>query len=94
LNTGEPNSGGNSNSALAKMLGQLNLPTLALIVLSGGGNWFATEQNAQLNRHEIDKAIAEIHRIFLNQDRREMAYDQISENNQILKELKFKAKGP
>jgi hypothetical protein len=94
LSTGENNSGGNSNSALVKMLGQLNLPTLALIILSGGGNWFATEQNGQLNRHDIDKAVAEIHRIFLNQERREKAYDQISENNQILKELKFKAQGP
>jgi sensor domain CHASE-containing protein len=82
--------GGNSTSALAKLLNSLNLPTLALILLTGGGNWFATEQNAQINRHEIQKAIDEVHRIFENQQRRESAYAQIEETNRIVKELKFK----
>jgi thymidylate synthase len=80
--------GGNSTSALAKLLSQVNLPTLALVLLTGGGNFFATEQNAQLNRHEIQKAIDEIHRIFENQQRREQAYQQIDEINRIVKELK------
>jgi thymidylate synthase len=83
---------GNNTTALAKLLSQLNVPTLALILLSGGGNWFATEQNAQINRHEIQKAIDEIHRIFENQQRREQAYQQIDEINRIVKELKTRDK--
>jgi thymidylate synthase len=83
---------GNSSSALAKLLNQLNLPTLALVLLTGGGNWFATEQNAQINSHEIQKAIDEVHRIFENQQRREQAYQQIDEINRIVKELKTRDK--
>jgi hypothetical protein len=82
-----PKNGGNSSTALAKLINQINLPTLALILLTGGGNWFATDHNAQINRHEIQKAIDEIHRIFENQQRRENAYAQIEETNRIVKEL-------
>ena len=80
--------GGNNNTALAKILSQLNVPTLLLVLLTGGGNWFATEQNAQINRHEIQKAIEEIHKIFENQYRREQAYSQIDEINRNVKELR------
>lgn len=80
--------GANNNTALAKILSQLNLPTLALVLISGGVNWGATEQNAQINRHEIQRSIDEIHKIFENQYRREQAYQQIDEINRIVKELK------
>jgi hypothetical protein len=79
---------GNQTSALAKMLSQLNVPTIAMILLAGGGNFFATQENGRLNQEEIEKAITEIHKIFLNQERREEAYRQIDESNRILKELR------
>jgi hypothetical protein len=85
-----PKNGGNNTTALAKLLSQLNVPTLVLILLTGSSNFFATENNAQINRHEIQKAIDEVHRIFENQQRREIAYAQIEETNRIVKELKFK----
>jgi hypothetical protein len=88
-----PSAPSGGTNGMAKLLGQLNLPTLALIVLMGGGNLFVTQESAQLNHREIEKAIAEIHRIFLNQERREQAYEDIAETNRIVKELKLKQKG-
>lgn len=51
------------NNGIAKMLGQLNMPTLIVILLSGGGNWFATKQTSDESRHETDRAITEIHEL-------------------------------
>ena len=53
--------GNSSTTALAKLLNQLNLPTLALILLTGGGNWFATEKTSSVQREETQKAISQIH---------------------------------
>ena len=61
------NDSGNANgqnahvTALAKLLNQLNLPTLALILLTGGGNWFATERTSTEQKEELAKAFNEIH---------------------------------
>jgi hypothetical protein len=85
-----PGAATGGTNGLAKLLGQVNLPTLALVTLLGGGNLFVTQESAQLNHREIEKAIAEIHKIFLNQERREQAYDDIAETNRIVKELKLK----
>lgn len=38
--------GANNTSAVAKLLSQLNVPTLALILLTGGSNFFATERSS------------------------------------------------
>jgi hypothetical protein len=85
LNTGE-NGGGKEGNA-RHWLTELNWPTLALILITGGGNLLTTQQAASLNHAEIERAIEEIHKIFLNQERREEAYHQIDESNRILKEL-------
>jgi ABC-type oligopeptide transport system ATPase subunit len=51
---------GNGTSALAKLLNQLNLPTLGLILLMGGGNWFTTKATSDEQRGEIHKAVRQI----------------------------------
>jgi hypothetical protein len=51
----------NGSSALAKLLNQLNLPTLALILLTGGGNWFATEKTSTDRGQQLDQAVRQIH---------------------------------
>lgn len=50
----------NNTTALAKLLNQLNLPTLALILLTGGGNWFATQSTSTEQKEETQRAIAQI----------------------------------
>ena len=53
----------NSTTAMAKLLNQLNLPTLALILISGGGNWFATERTSSEQKEELAKAFNEINEL-------------------------------
>lgn len=55
---------GNSTSALAKLLNQLNLPTIGMIVLMGGGNWLQTKAGADFNAQEIERATREIHDLY------------------------------
>jgi hypothetical protein len=61
---GEPqqnnSASGNSGTAVAKLLNQLNLPTLALVLLTGGGNWFATEKNSTDRDHQFNQAFRQI----------------------------------
>jgi ABC-type phosphate transport system auxiliary subunit len=54
----------NGNSALAKLLNSVNLPTLGLILAMGGGNLFQGITSSQENRHEIDRAIREVHLLY------------------------------
>jgi hypothetical protein len=51
----------NSSSALAKLLNQLNVPTLALILLTGGSNLFATKQAGDEGRAEAIRQIRDLH---------------------------------
>lgn len=51
----------NGTTALASLLNQLNLPTLALILITGGGNWFATKATSDEQRADILKAVSQIH---------------------------------
>ena len=44
-------------------LKNLNWPTLILILVTGGGNWFATTQNSQQRGYELERALSEIHDI-------------------------------
>lgn len=52
--------GTNNNSTLAKLLNQLNLPTLALILLTGGGNWFATERGTADRDSQFQQAFRQL----------------------------------
>jgi hypothetical protein len=54
----------NGSNALANALNQLNLPTLAMIMLMGGGNWLATKSTGDLNYHEIQRAATEVHDLY------------------------------
>lgn len=51
----------NGSAALAKLLNQLNLPTLALILITGGSNWFATHSTSDEQRADISRAIRQVH---------------------------------
>ena len=53
----------NGSTALAKLLNQLNVPTLAAIMLMGGGNFFATKTTSDEQRADILKAVREIHEL-------------------------------
>jgi hypothetical protein len=54
------------NGILDKLLSNggdatVKLVTLALVIVSGGGNLWATRDSAQLNHREVERAIAEMH---------------------------------
>ena len=53
----------NGSTALAKLLNQLNVPTLAAIMLMGGGNFFATKTTSDEQRADTLKAVREIHEL-------------------------------
>lgn len=61
----------NNNSALAKLLNQLNVPTLAAILLMGGGNFFQGVQSSAANHEEIERAIREVHQLYGKIDQHE-----------------------
>jgi hypothetical protein len=44
-------------------LKHLNWPTVILILVTGGVNWFATTQNSQQRGYELQRALSEIHDI-------------------------------
>ena len=50
-------------------LKDLNWPTVVLIVATGVGNWFNTNENAGLNRVEIERARQQINEIYESQKR-------------------------
>lgn len=52
---------GNNTTALAKLLNQLNLPTLLLIAVTGGGNLLATKQTGDEGRAEAIRQIRDLH---------------------------------
>lgn len=60
----EKSNNSNGSSTLAKLLNQLNLPTLALILLTGGGNWFVTKQDGELTREDTDRARRQLQSLY------------------------------
>lgn len=54
----------NKTNALAGLLNKLDLPTLGLIVLMGGGNWLQTKAGNDFNAQEIERATREIHDLY------------------------------
>jgi hypothetical protein len=78
----------NSSSALTKLLSQINLPTLAMIVLMGGGNLFATKDDGRLTREEGQRVIAQVNDLHNALDDFEKRQKQILENQaDILRRL-------
>jgi hypothetical protein len=81
--------GSNATGALAKLLHQLNLPTLGMIMLMGGGNFFATKTTSDEQRGDILRAIREVHELHEALDDFEKRQKQALDNqNQILERLK------
>lgn len=60
----ENSAGENKTNALAALLNKLDLPTIAMIVLMGGGNWLQTKASTEFNAHEIQRATQEIHDLY------------------------------
>lgn len=87
----EPPPEKNGATALAKLLNQLNIPTIAIIALFGGGNFLATKTTSNESRTDVLKALAEIHDMhsslddFERRSREALAkQDQIIQNQQQL----------
>ena len=66
---------GESKNGLAG-LKDLNWPTVVLLIVTGAGNWWSTQQNGAANRQEIDqnraaieKARSQVNAMFENQQR-------------------------
>ena len=53
----------NHTTALAKLLNQLNIPTLVAVTLMGGGNFFATKTTSSEQKDELSKALKEVHEL-------------------------------
>lgn len=58
------NASENKTNALAGLLNKLDLPTIAMILLMGGGNWLTTKAGNDLNETEIRRATQEIHDLY------------------------------
>jgi ABC-type phosphate transport system auxiliary subunit len=83
----------NGSTVLAKLLNQLNLPTLAMILLMGGGNLFQGAQSSQENHREIDRAIQEVHQLYEKLDETERRQLKALANQQeILEALRARQK--
>lgn len=59
----EAKSNGNGTTALAKLLNQLNVPTLLAVMFFGGGNWLKTNEDGHLTREESQRVSREIHEL-------------------------------
>lgn len=60
-----PENGGSSgNSGMAKLLSQLNLPTLVAVLVMSGGNLWETRSGNDFNAKELERAIEEIHQLY------------------------------
>lgn len=85
----------NNGSSIAKLLNQINLPTLGLILAMGGGNLFQGITSSQANKHEIDRAIAEVHQLYEkldDTDRRQLK--ALANQQEILEALRASQKTP
>ena len=81
--------GGNATGGLAKILNQLNLPTLGMIMLMGGGNFFATKTSSEESRSDTLRAVREIHDLHAALDDFEERQKQILNNQaRMLEKLK------
>lgn len=60
----DPGPNSNGTTGLAKLLNQLNLPTLVLILLMQGGNLWETKSGNQFNAAELERAIREVHDLY------------------------------
>lgn len=80
------NSSGVAGNALAKILNQLNAPTLITIMLMGGGNLFQGIQSSASNHDEIERAIKEVHQLYSKIDDTEQRQLKGMANQQILLE--------
>ena len=51
---------GNKNGLNMETLKQLNWPTVILILLTGGGNFLATQNNSNQRQYQIDRSLDQI----------------------------------
>jgi hypothetical protein len=63
----------------------IKLLTMALIVISGGGNFISTQQNGQANRKEVDQVVTEVHQLYVNQQNFLSTIATINELNKLAK---------
>lgn len=54
---------GNSTTALARLINQINIPTLLAIMFFGGGNLLTTNEDGRLTREESQRVSREVHEL-------------------------------
>jgi hypothetical protein len=82
------------NNEVKKNGSQLNWPTVALILATGGVNLFSTNQNSQQRGYQLDRAIQEIHELHSHinqtleqQKRRDARVDEITKDVNDVKNM-------
>ena len=84
----EPPDQSNGSKALAKLLGQINIPTLLAILTMNGWSIGATNSGNAQREAQVDQAVREIHAIHQLIDEFESFHKQELANQQnILREL-------
>lgn len=82
----------NNTTTTAKLLNQLNVPTLATVLLVGGSNFFTTKTTSEEQRAETLRAVREIHELHAALDDFEKRQKDLLEGqrvqNQILEQLR------
>ena len=74
---GEEQKTGNKNGLSMETLKQMNWPTVILIIVTGGGNFLATQNNSSQRQYQVDRAIdqiREMHQALDETDRRQRDY--------------------
>jgi hypothetical protein len=89
----ESNTGSLKHKALESLIGSGDKwVMIALIVISGGGNWFKTQQTGSVNAEQIHRATQEIHDLYVRlnemEDRQKQMVDGINRMEQKLEENK------
>jgi hypothetical protein len=75
----------NGTAALVKLLKQVDLPTLLVVVLFGGGNLFSTQKNSTDREHQIELALKQIRELHDAMDETEQRQHKALDNQtQIL----------
>lgn len=74
----------NGSTALAKLLNQINIPTLLVILLTGGGNLFQGAQISTAVHQERDRTFKEVHELHSKIDEFEQRQIKALENQEQL----------
>lgn len=70
----------NGSNGIGKIVANMNWPTVALICLTGGGNWLATQGGNQQNQYGIERARQQVDEMYKKIDEFEDRQKENSKN--------------